>query len=247
MIFSRRKLEMPDPATAPQGQPSPILKPTDHYLLSRPLLPPYPAGLEDAIFGLGCFWGAERRFWEVGSGIWITAVGYAGGFTVNPTYDDVCTGRTGHTEVVRVIFDPAQLSYAKLLKTFWEATTQHRATAKVTTSARSIAPRSTPRRKLILQQLMPRGRPMAGTLPNVASTPLRLKSHPRRSSISPKLITSSIWPKSRTATAASREQALPARSRRVANANHGFTASLHSLSESSANAGAVQLVHWQLP
>ena len=121
MIFSRRKLEMPDPAIAPQGHPSPILKPTDHNLLSRPLLPPYPAGLEDAIFALGCFWGAERRFWELGPGIWITAVGYAGGFTVNPSYDDVCTGRTGHTEVVRVVFDPAQLSYAKLLKTFWEA------------------------------------------------------------------------------------------------------------------------------
>ena len=112
---------MPDPALAPKGQSQPILKPADHYLLSRPLLPPYPAGLEEAIFGLGCFWGAERRFWDLGRGIWITAVGYAGGFTVNPTYDDVCTGRTGHTEVVRVVFDPTQLSYATLLKTFWEA------------------------------------------------------------------------------------------------------------------------------
>ena len=121
MIFSRRALAMPDPASAPKGQTQPILKPTDHYLLSRPLLPPYPAGLEDVIFGLGCFWGAERRFWQLGQGIWITAVGYAGGFTVNPTYDDVCTGRTGHTEVVRVVFDPAQLPLATLLKTFWEA------------------------------------------------------------------------------------------------------------------------------
>lgn len=112
---------MPEPSTAPKGQPQPILKPTDHYLFSRPLLPPYPAELEVADFGLGCFWGAERRFWQLGRGIWITAVGYAGGSTVNPTYDDVSTGRTGHTEVVRVVFDPAEISYASLLKTFWEA------------------------------------------------------------------------------------------------------------------------------
>ena len=97
------------------------MKPTDHYLLSRPLLPPYPAGLEVADFGLGCFWGAERLFWQLGPGIWITAVGYAGGYTPNPTYDELCTGKTGHAEIVRVVFDPAQISYETLLKTFWEA------------------------------------------------------------------------------------------------------------------------------
>lgn len=121
MIFSRRTSAMPDPAIAPKGRAEPILKATDHYLLSRPLLPPYPAGLEDAVFGLGCFWGAERLFWQLGSGIWITAVGYSGGFTPNPTYDEICTGRTGHTEVVRVVFDPKELPYSKVLKTFWEA------------------------------------------------------------------------------------------------------------------------------
>ena len=121
MIFSRRTAAMPQPATAPKGRSEPILKPAEHYLFSRPLLPPYPAGMEDAIFGLGCFWGAERLFWQLGSGIWITAVGYAGGLTPNPTYDELCTGRTGHAEVVRVVFDPKEMQYATLLKTFWEA------------------------------------------------------------------------------------------------------------------------------
>jgi peptide-methionine (S)-S-oxide reductase len=121
MIFSRRVSAMPDPATAPKGRADPVLPPTGHFVLSRPLLPPYPAGLEVADFGLGCFWGAERLFWNLGAGIWITAVGYAGGYTPNPTYEEVCTGRTGHTEIVRVVFDPAVLPYATLLKTFWEA------------------------------------------------------------------------------------------------------------------------------
>jgi peptide-methionine (S)-S-oxide reductase len=112
---------MPSAASAPKGRSEPILKPTEHYLFSRPLLPPYPVGLEIAEFGLGCFWGAERLFWQLGSGIWITAVGYAGGYTENPTYDEVCTGRTGHAEVVRVVYDPTQIAYETLLKTFWEA------------------------------------------------------------------------------------------------------------------------------
>jgi peptide-methionine (S)-S-oxide reductase len=120
MIFSRRSAAMPSAASAPKGRSEAILKPTEHYLFSRALLPPYPAGLEVAEFGLGCFWGAERLFWQLGRGIWITAVGYAGGYTQNPTYDEVCTGRTGHAEVVRVVYDPAQISYETLLKTFWE-------------------------------------------------------------------------------------------------------------------------------
>ena len=121
MIFSRRPAAMPAASTAPKGRSEPILGPTEHYLFSRPLLPPYPAGLEVADFGLGCFWGAERLFWQLGRGTWITAVGYAGGFTPNPTYDELCTGRTGHAEVVRVVFDPTLISYETLLKTFWEA------------------------------------------------------------------------------------------------------------------------------
>lgn len=121
-MFARKHLAMPAPDMAPKGRPAPIL-PADaeHYLFSRPLQGPYPAGLETAIFGLGCFWGAERLFWQLGNGIWITAVGYAGGYTPNATYDEVCTGRTGHAEVVVVVCDPKVLSYETLLKTFWEA------------------------------------------------------------------------------------------------------------------------------
>lgn len=121
MIFSRRVTSMPDPAIAPKGRAEAILKPVDHFVLSRPLLPPYPVGHEVADFGLGCFWGAERLFWEVGNGIWITAVGYQGGTTPNATYEEVSTGRTGHAEVVRVVFDPNELPYETLLKTFWES------------------------------------------------------------------------------------------------------------------------------
>lgn len=121
MFFSRRVATMPDPALAPKGRAEPILKAADHFVLSRPLLEPYPAGLQIADFGLGCFWGAERLFWQLGSGVWITAVGYQGGTTPNPTYEEVSTGKTGHAEVVRVVFDCAVLPYATLLKTFWEA------------------------------------------------------------------------------------------------------------------------------
>jgi peptide-methionine (S)-S-oxide reductase len=94
--------------------------PPRHYVLDGPLAPPYPQGAETAEFGLGCFWGAERKFWET-PGVLSTAVGYAAGYTPNPTYEEVCSGRTGHNEVVRVIYDPAQVSYEKLLKVFWEA------------------------------------------------------------------------------------------------------------------------------
>ncbi len=121
MLFSRKKTEMPTPATALAGRPDPIPTKVEHYLFGRPLTGPYPAGLHTAMFGIGCFWGAERKFWQLGSSIWITAVGYAGGYTQNPTYEEVCTGRTGHNEVVRVVFDPKVTSYGTLLKTFWES------------------------------------------------------------------------------------------------------------------------------
>jgi peptide-methionine (S)-S-oxide reductase len=98
----------------------PIPTATIHFVHGRPLQPPYPQGLEQAVFGLGCFWGAERKFWELGDGIYTTAVGYAGGHTPNPTYEEVCSGRTGHTEVVKVVFDPKKIPYERLLKTFWE-------------------------------------------------------------------------------------------------------------------------------
>ena len=90
-----------------------------HFVSGRRLLPPFPAGLELALFGMGCFWGAERLFWQL-PGVWSTSVGYAGGFTPNPTYAEVCTGDTAHTEVVRVVFDPKRVSYGELLRAFWE-------------------------------------------------------------------------------------------------------------------------------
>jgi peptide-methionine (S)-S-oxide reductase len=121
-MFARKHVAMPTPETAPKGRPTPILPASaEHYLFSRPLQGPYPAGLEVAIFGLGCFWGAERLFWQLGDGIWITAAGYAGGYTPNATYDEVSSGRTGHAEVVVVVYDPKVLPYQTLLKTFWEA------------------------------------------------------------------------------------------------------------------------------
>jgi peptide-methionine (S)-S-oxide reductase len=121
-MFARNRIEMPGADAAPKGRPTPILPAgAGHYLFSRPLHGPYPEGLEVAVFGLGCFWGAERLFWQLGDGIWITAAGYAGGYTENPTYEEVCSGRTGHAEIVLVVFDPKVLPYETLLKTFWEA------------------------------------------------------------------------------------------------------------------------------
>lgn len=101
------------------GRPEPLPTGATHFVNGNALKPPFPAGLEEAVFGLGCFWGAERKFWQT-EGVWSTAAGYAGGATPNPTYEEVCSGRTGHTEVVRVIFDPKIISYDQLLKVFFE-------------------------------------------------------------------------------------------------------------------------------
>ena len=121
MLFMRKTTTLPNATEALPGRVDPIPTATRHFVNGHPLQPPYPAGLEQATFGLGCFWGAERKFWELGDGVYVTAVGYAGGHTQNPTYEEVCSGRTGHTEVVLVVFDPAKISYEKLLKTFWES------------------------------------------------------------------------------------------------------------------------------
>ena len=120
MFLFRKATSLPSAAEALPGRSRPIPTATSHFVNGRRLQPPYPQGLEQAVFGLGCFWGAERKFWELGDGIYSTAVGYAGGHTPNPTYEEVCSGRTGHTEAVLVVFDPAKISYDRLLKTFWE-------------------------------------------------------------------------------------------------------------------------------
>jgi peptide-methionine (S)-S-oxide reductase len=119
-LFSRHKLEMPAPENALPGRSEPIMTPGRHLVLGTPLAPPYPEGLEVAEFALGCFWGEERKYWEL-PGVYVTAVGYQGGYTPNPTYEEVCSGQTGHAESVRVVFDPKKVSYMDLLKTFWEA------------------------------------------------------------------------------------------------------------------------------
>jgi peptide-methionine (S)-S-oxide reductase len=110
---------MPAPTEALPGRPEPIVSPPPHFVTGRPITPPWPDGVRTAVFGLGCFWGAEKRFWSM-PGVFSTAVGYAGGHTPNPTYEEVCTGRTGHAEVVLVAYDPSQVSYEELLKAFWE-------------------------------------------------------------------------------------------------------------------------------
>jgi len=119
MWGSSQKLKMPSADKALPGRAAKMKVPARHFVKGTPLEPPYPAGLEIATFGMGCFWGAERKLWEL-EGVYSTSVGYAGGFTPNPTYEEVCSGLTGHAEVVRVVFDPRRVSYADLLKAFWE-------------------------------------------------------------------------------------------------------------------------------
>jgi peptide-methionine (S)-S-oxide reductase len=152
MLFSRTKTEMVAPEQALPGRTDQTMPvPERHTVLGTPLVGPWPEGVETAVFGLGCFWGAERKFWQV-PGVYSTAVGYAGGYTPNPTYEEVCSGRTGHTEVVLVAFDPAVVSFDTLLKVFWESHdptqgmrqgndigTQYRSALYVTTPAQQAA------------------------------------------------------------------------------------------------------------
>jgi peptide-methionine (S)-S-oxide reductase len=119
MFSSRSKLEMPAPGEALPGRSQKMPVPQTHFVNGNRVVAPFPEGLDKALFAMGCFWGAERKFWQI-PGVYATAVGYAGGFTPNPTYEEVCTGRTGHAEVVLVLFDPKKVRYEDLLKVFWE-------------------------------------------------------------------------------------------------------------------------------
>jgi peptide-methionine (S)-S-oxide reductase len=120
MYSFRKKAVMPDPADILPGRATPMPVPEKHFVNGNRIVPPFPSGTKLALFGLGCFWGAERKFWQI-PGVYSTAVGYAAGGTPNPTYEEVCSGYTGHNEVVRVVYDPAKVSYETLLKTFWES------------------------------------------------------------------------------------------------------------------------------
>ncbi|SLN62563.1 Peptide methionine sulfoxide reductase MsrA [Pseudoruegeria aquimaris] len=117
--FQKKKMQMVSPEAALPGRPAPIPTAETHFVSGRPLKAPVPEGMQEAMFGMGCFWGVERIFWQI-EGVWLTMAGYAAGHTPNPTYEEVCTGQTGHNEVVRVIFDPKIVPYEELLRVFWE-------------------------------------------------------------------------------------------------------------------------------
>jgi peptide-methionine (S)-S-oxide reductase len=120
MIFSSKKLILPEPKDALPGRTTPMLVTNRHFVNGNLVVPPFPEGLEQVLFGMGCFWGAERKFWQC-PGVFSTAVGYVGGFTPNPTYEELCTGLTGHSEVVKVIYDPTTVSFGELLRIFWQS------------------------------------------------------------------------------------------------------------------------------
>ena len=119
MLFSRKPMDIPTPYQALPGRGAPIFAGETHFVNGHPLHGPYPEGMKTAVFAMGCFWGVERKFWSL-PGMWVTAVGYVAGSTPNPTYEEVCSGRTGHTEAVLVVYDPKVISYGDLLKVFWE-------------------------------------------------------------------------------------------------------------------------------
>ena len=206
------KTQMVEPADALPGRAEAMPVPAQHEVLGTPIAPPFPEGFEHAIVGMGCFWGAERVFWQA-PGVYTTAVGYAGGFTPNPTYEEVCSGRTGHTEVVLVVFDPAKTSYDEILRLFWEnhdPTQGMRQGNDVGTQYRSLILCTTPEQR-------ERGRALARDVPAGARVVRATgRSRPRSptapSSSTPRTTTSSTWRRTRTATAASAAPACPARS-----------------------------------
>jgi len=198
-FFASTKLTLPTAAQALPGRAEALPVPERHFVTRNPLRPPFPAGLERAVLGLGCFWGAERRFWQT-PGVYTTAAGYAGGFTANPTYEEVCSGRTGHAEVVLVVFDPAVLSYEALLRVFWEA---HDPTQRMrqghdvgTSTARSSSPAEPTRLRRPRRPV----RCTSGPLTGPGSAPSPRRSRLPAPSTTPRATTSSTSPRIRPVT-----------------------------------------------
>ena len=194
--FLTKKTRMPAAAEALPGRPEPIPTAKTHFVNGHPLTGPYPQGMEQAIFGLGCFWGAERKFWEAGEGVYVTAVGYSGGFTPNPTYEEACSGRTGHTEAVLVVYDPGRISYERLLQIFWEShdpTQGMRQGNDVGTQYRSAIYATTPAQ--LAQALASRKRFGEALKAKGYGDDHDRDRRGRRRSTSPRIITSNIWPR----------------------------------------------------
>ena len=204
--FTRNKMTMVDPARALPGRSTAMAVRNRHAVLGTPLRPPFPDGFEQVIVAMGCFWGAEKAFWSL-SGVYTTAVGYAGGMTPNPTYEEVCCGRTGHTEAVLVVFDPARTSTEAILRVFWEGhdpTQGMRQGNDVGTQYRSAiygAPSSSARSR------RPRAIASARSCRRPATARSPPRSHRRASSTTPRTTTSSTCTRTRWATAVSAEPA----------------------------------------
>ena len=210
MWFTPKQKTIPSRQEALPGRSQPISVADRHAVNGHPLAPPYPEGLEKATFALGCFWGAERKFWSL-PGVWTTAVGYAGGYTPNPTYEEVCSGRTGHAEAVLVVFDPKQVSYQQLLKVFWEShdpTQGMRQGNDVGTQYRSAIYVHSPEQRRLAEasrDAFQRSSRRADTGRSPPRSPMQGRS------ISPKTIISSTWRRIRAATAALAAPASPVR------------------------------------
>jgi len=200
--MSGAKTQVIDPADALPGRNEPLPVPASHLVLGNPLEAPFPEGSETAVFGMGCFWGAERMFWQT-PGVWTTAVGYAGGTTPNPSYEEVCSGRTGHTEAVLVVFDPSQTSYEELLRVFWEGHDPTQGMRQGNDMAPSTAPSptGTPSTSAPPSNAPITPSRLSSTTPATAPSPPKSAKHWR--STTPSTTTSSTWSGTRTAIAAS--------------------------------------------
>ncbi len=210
MFMFRKKAVMPAASEALPGRPRPIPTAERHFVNGNALKGPYPGGFETAIFGLGCFWGAERKFWQLGEGVYVTAVGYAAGHTPNPTYEEVCSGMTGHNEVVLVVFDPAKVSYGALLQRFFEShdpTQGMRQGNDVGTQYRSGIYVTTPAQRAEAEAVRDRYAKSLAAAGYGAVTTEILEAGP---SISPRITTSNISPRTPTAIAGSAAPECPA-------------------------------------